>query len=50
MTFKDRLLWKEGDITMEESNVPLTEEQKEKARKTMDEVIREFKRKMRETR
>lgn len=40
----DRFLWKEGDIILEKEELPITETQKKKAEKAINEVIEEFKR------
>lgn len=45
MTFKDRFLWKEGDIVFSKCEIPLTEEQIEHAKKRLDEIIKEFEKK-----
>jgi hypothetical protein len=42
VTFSDRFLWKRGDIKLSKCKTPATEEQKRRARRTLDEVVEYF--------
>jgi hypothetical protein len=48
-TFKDKFLWKEGDITLIKNDFVPTKEQIEHAEKTLKKVIKDFKEKNGET-
>lgn len=45
---KDKFLWKEGDIILKKDEIPITEEQKKRAKEVLDKTIKDFKRRLRE--
>lgn len=45
---KDKFLWKEGDIILENLETPITDEQRKRAKRTLDDTIKDFKKRLKE--